>query len=167
MERRLYRSRSDRMIAGVFGGLAHYFNIDPTIMRVIGVLILIITGFIPAIIGYIIMAIIVPNEGSTSSEPRQTIKENVEEMKQTADQFGRDVRETFEERKSSPSQEARSTETRPTSQRSALWIGIIVIIVGVLFLLGALNIWWFSWSYIWPALIIVIGILFLITALRR
>ena len=38
MEKRLYRSRDDRMIWGVCGGLAQYFNIDPTIVRIIAVL---------------------------------------------------------------------------------------------------------------------------------
>ena len=33
MERRLYRSRTEKMIAGVCGGIAEYFNIDPTIVR--------------------------------------------------------------------------------------------------------------------------------------
>jgi phage shock protein C len=58
--RRLYRSRRDRMIAGVCGGLAEYFNIDPTIIRIIAVVALIagMGGFL----AYIIMWIVVPEE---------------------------------------------------------------------------------------------------------
>ena len=40
MAKRLYRSRTDRMIAGVCGGLAEYFNIDPVIIRIIAVVLL-------------------------------------------------------------------------------------------------------------------------------
>jgi len=38
MDKRLYRSRSQRMIGGVAGGLAEYFNTDPTLMRLLMVL---------------------------------------------------------------------------------------------------------------------------------
>lgn len=57
--KRLYRSRSDSKIAGVCGGLAEYFKIDPTIIRIIFVLLLLPGGF-PGLIPYILMWIIVP-----------------------------------------------------------------------------------------------------------
>jgi len=60
MEKKLYRSRTNRMIWGVCGGLAKYFNIDPTIVRIVAVATLFIgsLGFWV----YIIMALIVPLE---------------------------------------------------------------------------------------------------------
>jgi phage shock protein C len=61
--RRLYRSRTDRMIWGVCGGLARYFNVDPTIVRVLAVISIFITAV--SILAYIIMAIIVPLEPTT------------------------------------------------------------------------------------------------------
>ena len=60
MTRRLYRSRVDRKLWGVCGGLAKYFNIDPTIVRVIAVASLFV-GTLGFWI-YIIMALIVPVE---------------------------------------------------------------------------------------------------------
>jgi phage shock protein C len=57
--KRLYRSRKDRKIAGVCGGIAEYFNIDPVIVRVIAVLLLLPGGF-PGLIPYIVLWIIVP-----------------------------------------------------------------------------------------------------------
>ena len=66
--RRLYRNRTDRMIWGVCGGLAKYFNVDPTIIRVLAVISIFITGI--SILAYILMAIIIPLEptpGSVSS----------------------------------------------------------------------------------------------------
>lgn len=61
--RRLYRSRTDRMICGVCGGLAKYLDVDPTIIRVLAVVSVFITGF--SILAYIIVAIIVPLEPTT------------------------------------------------------------------------------------------------------
>lgn len=59
--KKLYRSNTNRMLFGVAGGMADYFNMDPTIMRILWVLIgLSGTG----ILIYIIAAIIMPQEGS-------------------------------------------------------------------------------------------------------
>ncbi len=57
---KLYRSRIDRMIAGVCAGLAKYFDIDPTIVRVLFVVSIFIGG--GGIIAYIILWIVVPEE---------------------------------------------------------------------------------------------------------
>lgn len=62
MTKKLYRSRTDRVIWGVCGGLAKYFDIDPTIVRVIAVVSIFVSGI--GIIAYIVMAIGVPLEGS-------------------------------------------------------------------------------------------------------
>ncbi len=59
--RRLYRSRTDRQIAGVCGGLAAFFNVEPTLVRVIFVLITFMGG--PGLLLYIILALVVPEEG--------------------------------------------------------------------------------------------------------
>lgn len=56
--RKLYRSKTDRQIAGVCGGLAEYFNIDPTIVRLLFVLGLILVG--GTFWAYVIMWIVVP-----------------------------------------------------------------------------------------------------------
>ncbi len=60
--KRLYRSKQDRMIAGVIGGMAAYFEIDSSLLRLLTVAIGILTGFVPLVIAYIIAWIIVPEE---------------------------------------------------------------------------------------------------------
>ena len=59
MADRLYRSRHDRMIAGVAGGLAEMWDADPALIRIIWALLVIFTGGI-ALLVYIVMAIVVP-----------------------------------------------------------------------------------------------------------
>ena len=56
--RRLYRSRRDRQLAGVAGGMAEYLEIDPTVVRILWILSIFLGGF--GILLYIIMAFIVP-----------------------------------------------------------------------------------------------------------
>lgn len=58
----LRRSRSNRWIAGVVAGLAHYFGIDVTLARVLYVLISIFSAAFPGILVYVILWIVVPQE---------------------------------------------------------------------------------------------------------
>lgn len=61
MKKKLYRSTTDKKICGVLGGLASYFDIDSTILRVIYVLLSIFVLGSPVII-YFVMALIIPEE---------------------------------------------------------------------------------------------------------
>ena len=62
--KKLYRSRSKRMIAGVCGGLADYLNMDPTLVRILTVVISLFTG-IPVVL-YIVALFVVPEEPAGS-----------------------------------------------------------------------------------------------------
>ncbi|WP_369018261.1 PspC domain-containing protein [Thermatribacter velox] len=64
MEKRLYRSRREKMIGGVCAGIAQYFDIDPTIVRLLAVALLLAGG--TAIVAYIIAWIVVPEEPENS-----------------------------------------------------------------------------------------------------
>jgi phage shock protein C len=57
---RLYRSRSERMIAGVCGGLAAYFGVDPTLVRILALATFLIPG--SGVIAYLVAWLIVPEE---------------------------------------------------------------------------------------------------------
>jgi phage shock protein C len=58
--RKLYRSKTDRKLAGVCGGLAQYFNLDATLIRVLFVLLAVLGG--SGLVLYLAMWIIVPKE---------------------------------------------------------------------------------------------------------
>lgn len=75
--KRLYRSRSERMLGGVCGGLGEYLNIDPTIVRIIFIFAGLLGG--PGVIAYIVMLLIIPEEPipgeaviTTTAEPVET-----------------------------------------------------------------------------------------------
>ena len=162
MEKRLYRSRSDRMIWGVCGGLANYFGIDPVIIRLI-VILLIFAGGV-GILAYIILAIITPMESSRVTEPKDVIKENVEEMKETASQIGQEIRSAFAREEGAPEEIIR------TQHRTGNILAIILIIIGALFLLASFSfdlLWWLRWKYLWPLIIIAIGLLIIFSTRRR
>ena len=60
LNRKLYRSNKDKMICGVCGGLGEYLNVDPTLIRLVWVLLTCWAGM--SIIAYLIAAIIIPVE---------------------------------------------------------------------------------------------------------
>lgn len=63
MGRRLTRSRRNRMLAGVCGGIAEYANVDPTIVRLVWALVTLFPATLPVgLIGYIVAWLIVPEE---------------------------------------------------------------------------------------------------------
>ncbi|MCW2986031.1 MAG: PspC protein, partial [Conexibacter sp.] len=61
--RRLLRSRDDRVIGGVCGGLARYFNVDPLIIRIAAVALVFVGGF--AVVAYIAALLLVPEDDGT------------------------------------------------------------------------------------------------------
>lgn len=61
MDKLLRRSATERMIGGVCGGLAEYFDIDPTLVRVAYVLLTLFTAF-SGVLAYIILLIVMPRE---------------------------------------------------------------------------------------------------------
>ncbi|MBI2869328.1 MAG: PspC domain-containing protein [Chloroflexi bacterium] len=158
MEKRLYRNRTDRMVWGVCGGLARYFDIDPVIVRIVFVLLIFANGI--GVLAYIILAIVVPLEGTKAATPGEAARENIEEMKKTATELGEEVR-------SSLGRPDKAQETEVSHNRHIL-IGVVIIALGVIVLMGTLNLfWWFQLGYLWPLVLIAIGLVILLGARRR
>jgi len=63
--KRLYRSSRDRRFLGVCGGLAEYFEVDSTLVRLAFAVATVLSGVVPAMILYILAAIIMPEESQT------------------------------------------------------------------------------------------------------
>ena len=66
--KKLYRSKEDRIIFGVMGGFGKYFDVDPTILRVIYVVFAIFTACLPGILAYVLMALIIPEEPKVADQ---------------------------------------------------------------------------------------------------
>lgn len=62
MEKKLYRSNTNKMIAGVCGGIGEYLNVDPTIIRLAWVLLSIPMALFGGLIAYVLATIIIPSE---------------------------------------------------------------------------------------------------------
>lgn len=60
--KKLYRSTANRMLGGVCGGIAEYFDIDPTIIRLVYLLLSIFTACFPGLLLYLLCLIVIPND---------------------------------------------------------------------------------------------------------
>lgn len=136
--KRLYRSRTDRIIGGVCGGIAQYFNVDPTLVRLIAVVIGLAGGF--GVLAYIIGWIVIPEEGKTDQP-----------FEKRAETFGQEVKVAAEK-------VAADFKGRPEPQRRNIFAWILII-VGVLILVNQLVPWhWFRWDIFWAVAIIAVGV---------
>jgi phage shock protein C len=91
--KRLVRSRNDRMIAGVAGGLAAMFNIDPLLVRIAFLVLAFMNGF--GVMLYLALWLLVPNEDSAAVDAREQVRENVGEMQSAAESMVQRVRGIF------------------------------------------------------------------------
>lgn len=127
--KRLYRSRKEKMIAGVSGGMAEYFMIDPVFVRALFIITTIAWG--TGLLAYIVLWIIVPYG-----------EQKIEEI---AD-FDQEIRQN--------PNNMRETEEKKRNRQISL--GIILLSLGVLLLLDNLFCW-LNFSTILPIIIIAIG----------
>ncbi len=145
---RLTRSRSDYMIGGVCGGLGRYFKVDPTLVRLIFVLLTLAGG--SGVLIYFILWIVIPREDMVD------VQNNLDSQE-------------FSRRANMMGQEMQQMVTRPNT-RAVQFIGGALVLLGVVYLIQNLNIPWLAWfndRLLWPILIIGVGALLLSRAFRR
>lgn len=130
---RLTRSDTDRMIAGVCGGLAHYLNVDPVLVRLAFILLFFASGIgFPL---YLILWIIMPGESSVDEVEGDVIQKNISEVGETVysgvNRLG-----------------------RPGT------IGVMLILLGAYFLISQFG--WLEGAVFWPLLIVGFGVYLLL-----
>lgn len=67
MQKKLYKSRNDKKFAGVCGGIAEYFEVDSTLIRLVVVLLTIFSAGIGGLLAYVLAAIIMPEDNNDSN----------------------------------------------------------------------------------------------------
>ena len=60
--KRLYKSEEDKVLSGVAGGVAEYYEIDPVLIRLIVIFVTIVTGIFPMALMYLIAALVIPKK---------------------------------------------------------------------------------------------------------
>lgn len=161
------RRGSDRIVAGVCSGLAHYFGVDPIIVRLIFVLVTLFHGV--GILIYIVLWVVMEPPANVGDSNR-TLSQRLRTM---GDEIRDDFRHGFSRSEaaapspapSGPSNEppAGTPPSYPPTQRRGLWFGGILIVLGAYLLLDNLGLFsGFQWGIFWPVVIILIGVFFLV-----
>ena len=130
MNKRLYRSHKEKMIGGVCGGLAEYFDIDPVFIRILFVVAVFAGG--SGILAYIICWIIIPEQP-----------------------YSTPVTPTAPASQQAPPQPA--PVPQPSNHRGSMSAGVILIIIGGLFLADNF-LPHFHFGDFWPIILILLGL---------
>jgi phage shock protein C len=145
--KRLYKSRKNKVIDGVCGGIAEYMGVDPVLVRLIAALLIIFSGGV-VVIAYILCMIIMPNQPWEESDDEEAPQ---------------------------PNSVASPRDTVNRGATGSLIIGVVLMLFGVHFLLrnipffhGYYGLFWnMGWHYFWPSILIAIGLLIVFQAMRK
>lgn len=149
--KRLFRSRTNRAVAGVAGGLGEFFGVDPVIVRVIFAILAIAGG--GGVLIYVLLWIFVPyrteGEFTGSSNPQESNEFTKNNEKVSDKDFI-----------------SEKTEEKTGHSKGSIFAGIILIMLGFIFLADRIipNI---NFGDFWPVILIVIGLLMLGGTFRR
>ena len=161
MNRRLYRCRHDRKLAGVASGVAEYFDADPSLVRLLWILSIFFGGL--GLFIYIAMAIIVPLEPDAAfavpgAQPGGATAE-------AADPTGQAAVPSPTDWHSTPAMHRHASRG---NGRGMTIFGLVLILFGAVALVDAyLPAWADGGRFLWPAFILGIGAILVVTAMRR
>ncbi|MDD4026843.1 MAG: PspC domain-containing protein [Candidatus Shapirobacteria bacterium] len=140
--RKIFRSIENYMIAGVCGGLADYFKIDSSLIRIIFVLLAIGGG--SGILIYLILWFVVPKEVGTEKEFKreEKVKEFTEDVKNKAKTIAKEIK----------------SDVKIEKMKKINILGIILILIGLVAIWNQISPIIIEWNFFWPGLLILIGI---------
>ena len=144
MEKRLYRSRDNKVISGVCGGIAEYLDIDATIVRLLWAVTILFAG--TGILAYVLCIFIIPEEPRYKDEDGGG--DEYEEENEVAD----DEEETTH---------GKREIIKENKNKNNNLVGLIFIVVGMMFIANKI-LWWlnidFMWELFWPGLLVIFGV---------
>jgi len=146
--KKLYKSRKNKVIDGVCGGIAEYLDVDPVLIRLIAVLFIFTGG--ATLIAYIVGMIIIPQQ-----PPEWAREGETDQTQGTAT--------------------ASFAQAQSCGHAGSLIVGILMILFGIHFLLRNIpffqqyywRYWNLSWNFFWPSVLILVGLLVIFRGARK
>jgi len=167
-QKTLYRSKDDRMIGGVCAGLAHYFDLDPTVVRLLAVLAAALSSG-AVVIAYLVMWVAVPEEGSPAkggvamSDERPSVPTGDQGAPAAPAGPAPPVPAAPVAAPAPPastvSPPVPPAPPRPPAARGqgSVWVGIVLVFIGAVLLVQLFVPWVRLWEF-WPVILIVWGL---------
>jgi phage shock protein PspC (stress-responsive transcriptional regulator) len=155
-----YRSESDKIIAGVCGGLAQSMKMDPLLLRILFVFAAMINGV--GLAAYVLLWLFMAPEQAAFSNQDEMMRHNVNEMRDRARQLGQEAHNALGGRGSGGS--VGSADGQSTGKM--LLIGAGLVFLGLMALLN--NIGLLAWvGKLWPLGLIALGVVLLLNNLKE
>lgn len=151
--KRYYRSDTDKIIAGVCGGLAKSIHVSPLLLRIVFVTAALFSGV--GLVAYVLLWLFMGPESSAFATTDELVRHNAEEMRQKAVELGTEAQQALG-----------GTRTKSDSANDkTLIVGVALAGLGALALFR--NLGMFSWVLrLWPLLIIAVGAVLLLNHLK-
>ncbi len=159
MRERLYRSRNDRMLLGVAGGMARYFDLDPSIVRIVWALLALAGG--AGILLYIVAAIVVPEEPQGWAASSVTGEQDASGPGAAGSSGG-----TSTTGGSGPAWGYRAGVDRRERGGGAVVLGLVLVVLGAWFLLQRF-VPQIDSDLLWPVVLLLLGGALVVGSLRR
>lgn len=155
MAKKLYRSQPDKIIAGVAGGLAEYFEVDPMIVRLLFILITIIGG--SGVLIYIILWLLLPRD---PNEPAIINEEKVKEFASEIKEKAQDLKEDWQNKRAEKEAVKAEIKAARADKKSGRFFGWLLVALGLAFLLKDFVPHWFAYQIFsfWPVAIVAVGL---------
>lgn len=139
--KRLTRSTTNKVIAGVCGGLGDYFNVDPTVLRILFVALVVWGG--SGVLLYIILWLVIPESG------KETVPVN-ERVQQASQEIGARAQDV-------------AKSLQPNRISGGVLVGAILIVIGASSVIQTYVPWRiFRWEIFWPIILITFGLALII-----
>ncbi len=154
MDRKLYRSNKDKMLGGVCGGLAEYFDVDATIVRVVFVISLFLGG--AGVLAYILLWIIVPEEPFYFNMPKDKTQQETAGQSDSSTQGENSSQQSYSNTQSDFAKAWDEQKHAQRKKRSTVF-GVALVILGFIFLADT----WIPhihFTHFFPIILIALGI---------
>lgn len=146
-EKRLVRTSKNKMLGGVAAGIGDYFDLDPNIIRFLFIVLTVFGG--SGVLMYLLLWLLLPSDTSETSGGRDTMRENIGQMKETVQGFAEDIKKEVTPEKT-------EMENKGKSQG---YLGMVLVVLGIVFLLinlGLLDM--YVIRRFWPVLLVFLGV---------
>jgi phage shock protein C len=151
--KRYYRSETDKIIAGVCGGLAQTLHISPLLLRIAFVIAAMINGI--GLVAYVLLWLFMASEHAAFKNTDEMVRQNVHEMRQRVRELRREARQALGE----------TRQQGEASNNRILIAGGALIGLGLLVLLRNLGLLWWM-GRLWPLVLIALGAVLLLNNLK-
>jgi phage shock protein C len=142
-KKRLVRSERNKLVAGVCGGLAEYFDLDVNLVRLVCLVLIVVMPALALL--YLLLVFVLPREGAEDRPLEERLEEGVQELERSVENLA----------------------GRVPPSKSRFFAGLLLVVLGLVLLMDNLGLWWIDTQIVGALLLIALGAYFLLPRRER